>query len=124
MKSAYMELLLGDYESEKDFSSFETSVEEHFELLDSAKGIVDNLEQIPESSAVMSQPVSADKEEEIEIKTIPEILKMINDRCVTLNIDAQSLKEKVNILREQDADFISKIEELCEQQLVSLNDII
>lgn len=120
MKSAYMELLLGEYESEKNFSSFETSVEEHFELLDSAKGIVDNLEQIPESSVVKPQPVPIEKEEAIEIKTIPEILKMINDRCVSLNIDAPSLKEKVNILREKDADFISGIENLCKLQSVTL----
>ena len=113
--------MLGDYESEKDFSSFETSIEKNFELLDSAKGIVDNLEQIPKTSVVGSQPVSTDRNEAIEIKTIPELLKMINDRCDTLDIEAQGLKDKVNILRKKDASFIANIERLCKLQSVTLN---
>jgi hypothetical protein len=122
MKSAYMELLLGDYESDKDFTSFESSVKEHFEILDSAKGIVDNLEKIPENT-IVNHPTDIPSPP-TETKTIPEILKIINERSEELNINAQSLSEKVNILRGKDADFISEIEDMCEQQLVSLNDII
>lgn len=125
MKSAYMELLLGDYDSEKDFNSFENSVEEHFELIDSAKGILDNLEQIQESPITDNQSKSSTEESQaIEIKTIPEILKMIDDRCASLNINKRTLSERVEKLREIDADFVNLIEDLCEQQLVTLNDII
>lgn len=125
MKSAYMELLLGDYDSEKDFTSFENSVEEHFELIDSAKGILENLEQIPESP-IKDDPSKPSSEESqaIEIKTIPEILKMIDDRCASLNINKRTLSERVEELREKDVDFVNLIEDLCEQQLVTLNDII
>lgn len=125
MKSAYMELLLGDYDSEKDFTSFENSVEEHFELIDSAKGILENLEQIPESAITGNTSKSFSEDSQaIEIKTIPEILKMIDDRCASLNINKKSLSERVKELREKDADFANLIEDLCEQQLVTLNDII
>lgn len=125
MKSAYMELLLGDYDSEKDFTSFENSVEEHFELIDSANGILENLEQIPESPIKdnLSKP-SSEESQAIEIKTIPEILKMIDDRCASMNINKRTLSERVEELREKDVDFVNLIEDLCEQQLVTLNDII
>jgi hypothetical protein len=125
MKSAYMELLLGDYDSEHDFSSFEASVEEHFELIDSAKGIIDNLEQISETSKDDTQfEPSSDAVPSVEIKTIPEILKMIDDRCISLKINKPSLSERVEELRERDSDFVSMVEDLCEQQLVTLKDII
>jgi hypothetical protein len=123
MKSAYMELLLGDLESEKDFSAFESSIDEHFELLDSAKGLIDNLEQITQNAEEKIEEVSTD-ETEIEFKSVHEIIQMIHNRCVQLNIDAETLKEKIKILRNLDAPFILYIEDLCEQQLVSLNEII
>ena len=123
MKSAYMELLLGDLESEKDFSAFESSIDEHFEFLDSAKGLIDNLEQITQNAEEKIEEVSTD-ETEIEFKSVHEIIQMIHNRCVQLNIDAETLKEKIKILRNLDAPFILYIEDLCEQQLVSLNEII
>jgi len=130
MKSAYMELLLGDYESEKDFAAFETSVESHFELMDDTKiGIMDNLQQASESSTNDIPIEETPKYDEVEeAKTIPDILKMIDERVKKLNIGqvstTMSMAEKVEVLRANDADFISKIEDLCEQQLVTPNDII
>lgn len=124
MKSAYMELLLGDYDSENDFTSFETSLEERFELIDSANGIVDKLERVPETSKVEHQTVTVVEKESIETKSIPEIMKMISDRCIELGIKEDALKNKIVSLRAKDAEFLSKIEDLCEQQLVSLNDLI
>lgn len=123
MKSAYMELLLGDYDSDQDFAAFETSVEERFELFDSANGIVDKLERVSTRPEPQVQQDTI-KDETQKIKTIPEIIEMISNRCSELNINAYSLKDKVNALKEQDANFISNIELLCEQQLVMLNDII
>lgn len=129
MKSAYMELLLGDYESEKDFASFETSVEEHFELIDSAKGIMDNLQQAAVSSNTSSHENElSNNDSTLEVKTIPDILKMIDEKCEALNLKqasrAVSMAEKVEVLKVYDSAFISMIEDLCEQQLVTLNDII
>lgn len=127
MKSAYMELLLGDYDSEKDFTSFEKSVDEHFELMDSAESILDTLKkkQIPESPIIDNQPMpSSEENQAIETKTIPDILKMIDDRCASLNINKKTPSERIDELREKDEDFVNLIEDLCEQQLVTLNDII
>lgn len=124
IKSAYMELLLGDYECENDFSSFESSIEDQFEIIDSEKGIVDKLEQIPRPEITESQPTVVNKVESMEIKSIPDILKMIEDRCSSLKICVTSLKERIDILREKDPNFVNQIEDLCGQQLVTLNDII
>ena len=124
MKSAYMELLLGDYDSEKDFTSFENTVEEHFELIDSAKGILETLKQKQIPELPIADCPSKPSSEESQAIEVSEILKMIDDRCASLNINKKSLPKRVEELREKDADFVNMIEDLCEQQLVTLNDII
>ena len=48
---------------------------------------------------------------------------MINERCASLNINKQSLSDKIVSLRDVDPSFVSMIEELCEQQLVTLEEI-
>ena len=123
MKSAYMELLLGECIGESDYPTFETSVDEHFKWIDSDNSIMANLEKIPDVTQSESSSASDEKKDVIEYKSIQEILSMIDERCSTLNIDAKTLAQKVEILRSKDAEFIAKIEELCEPHLVTLNEL-
>lgn len=123
MKSAYMELLLGDYSGDTEFSNFEASIEQQFELLDSssASGIIDKLDSATEEHVGKEERICAN--DEIQSKTIPEIIDIINERCASLNINKQSLSDKIVSLRDVDPSFVSMIEELCEQQLVTLEEI-
>lgn len=123
MKSAYMELLLGDYSGDTEFSNFEASIEQQFELLDStsASGIIDKLDSAIEEHVGKEERICAN--DEIQSKTIPEIIDMINERCASLNINKHSLSDNIRSLRSIDPNFVSMIEELCEQQLVTLEEI-
>lgn len=124
MKSAYMELLLGDYSGDTEFSAYEASIEQQFELLDStsASGIVDKLDcAIEEQPGKEEEKCTNDKA--VQSKTIPEIIDLINEKCVSLSINKHSLSDNIRSLRSIDPNFVSMIEELCEQQLVTLEEI-
>ena len=127
MKSAYMNLLLGDIYTEKAYSSFEKNIEAQFELIDPPNSILEKLEvlsQNPTNNQDYKKKDIPDSEQLISIKTIPEIIKIINNKCETLNINKATLAEKIEALKTLDTDFVSMIEDLCNQQLTSLNDII
>ena len=87
----------------------------------SASGIVDKLDSAIEEHVGKEERIRAN--DEIQSKTIPEIIDMINERCASLNINKQSLSDKIVSLRDVDPSFVSMIEELCEQQLVTLEEI-
>ena len=125
VKSAYMELLLGEYDADNSYSSFELVVESNFELLDSAKGIMGNLETLP-PSINENNAHSGSKQSEIVIeeKSPFEIIELINSKCNELNINESSLHNKVDQLKIVSPEFISYIEDLCERNWITLNDIL
>ena len=125
VKSAYMELLLGEYDADNSFSSFESVVESNFELLDSAKGIIDNIETFPPSINDDNVPNEFNKEEVIVDEKSPfEIIELINTKCAELNINEHSLRKKVERLKLISPEFISYVEDLCDQNWITLNDIL
>ena len=125
VKSAYMELLLGEFDADNSYSSFESVVESNFELLDSAKGIIDDLETLPPSINENNAPLGS-KQSEIVIdeKSPFEIIELINTKCAELNINEHSLRKTVERLKLISPEFISYIEDLCERNWITLNDIL
>ena len=125
VKSAYMELLLGEYDADNRFSSFESVVESNFELLDSAEGIIDNIETLSPNIDEINVPNEFIKEDVVvDEKSPSEIIELINAKCIELNINEHSLRNKVEILKLKSPEFVSYVEDLCEQNWITLNDIL
>ena len=125
VKSAYMELLLGEYDTDNSYSSFESVVESNFELLDSAKGFIDDIEMLSPNIYVDNIPSEINKEDVVvDVKSPLEIIELINAKCIELNIKECSLRNKVEILKLKFPDFVSYVEDLCEQNWITLNDIL
>ena len=125
VKSAYMELLLGEYDADNSFSSFESVVESNFELLDSAEGIIDNIETLSPNIDEINVPNEFIKEDVVvDEKSPSEIIELINAKCIELNINEHSLRNKVEILKLKSPEFVSYVEDLCEQNWITLNDIL
>lgn len=87
----------------------------------SASGIIDKLDSAIEEHTDKEEKSCAN--DEVQSKTIPEIIDLINEKCASLSINKQSLSDKIVSLKGVDPSFVLMIEELCEQQLVTLEEI-
>lgn len=121
MKSAYMELLLGDIESDNSYYTFESQVAGTFEFSD-APSIIDGLKTIRPIDGE-SNVECVENVEVSEQKSIPEIINLINQRCNELSIEQPTLSLRVEELRKLDSQFIHSIEQICKEQLITIDDL-
>ena len=77
-----------------------------------------------DSWAELEHQLKYKKDVVVDEKSPLEIIELINAKCIELNINEHSLRNKVEILKLKSPEFVSYVEDLCEQNWITLNDIL